>query len=306
MPPDLPIDMRHPAVREYIALTRLQVLTPLSLLINIASIVICSTVVKPNLREVSREYVPTSITPKTAMIATFVLVIYGAQIGYCVLLVLVRKAETKATVTKGVGMSIVIANWLMALWPIFFILELWLVSTIILGFLIATLIYANIVLLIYHAPTSSRPLDIMFIHAPARMLLLLPLNVLFWQSLFITLGMYWDPGSPKHYSDYAWEGFVVVLLSNLLALAATIVRGDIVWCIGSAWLDAAVWSARPKSGPVQTSATVFTILLPIVLVLVYVWGFFRRKTPREGRIRLDDDEGGDVRDGERIVVVDEA
>lgn len=114
---DLPIDMAHPAVREYIALTRfvhyshthlskyfilcstfsyrLQVLTPLSLLINIASIVICSTVIKPNLREVSREYVPTSITPKTAMIGVYIAFIWIAQLGYCVLLVLVRKAETK-------------------------------------------------------------------------------------------------------------------------------------------------------------------------------------------------------------------
>jgi len=290
MPPELPIDMRHPAVREYVALTRLQVLTPLSLLINIASVIICATVVKPNLREVSREYVPTSITPKTAMIATFVLIIYGAQIGYCILLVLVRKPETKATLTKGVGMSIVVANWLMALWPIFFVLELWLVSTIILGALIATLIYANLVLLIYHAPISSRPLDTLFIHAPTRMLLLLPLNILFWQSLFITLGMYWEYNQPTHYSDYAWEGFIVVLLSNLLALAATIFRGDIVWSLGTAWLDAAIWTARPKSGPVQTTAIVFTILLPILLLLVYVWGFFRRKTPRQGAIVLPEDE----------------
>jgi hypothetical protein len=111
--------MRNPRVREYITLTRfvifhslphsthladsyptsssnsLQVLTPLSLLINIASVVICATVIKPNLREVSREYVPTSITPKTAMIATYLFIIYGAQIGYCVLLVAVRKPETK-------------------------------------------------------------------------------------------------------------------------------------------------------------------------------------------------------------------
>jgi len=296
---DLPIDMRHPAVREYIALTRLQVLTPLSLLINIASVVVCATVLKPNLPEVSRRYVPTSITPNTAMIATFVLVIYGVQIGYCILLVLVRKPETKRTMTKGVGMSIVIANWLMAIWPIFFTLEFWLVSTIILGALIITLIYANIVLLVYHAPVNSRPLDTLFIHAPARMMLLLPLNILFWQSLFVTLGMYWEYGQPKHYSDYAWEGFVVVLLSNLFAMAAILVRGDIVWTVGTAWLDAAIWTARPKSTPVQTTATVFTILLPILLLLVYVWGFFRRKTPREGAIALPEDER------DHVVVVDE-
>jgi len=295
---ELPIDMGHPAVREYIALTRLQVLTPLSLLINIASLVLCATVTKPSLSEVSRVYVPTSITPNTAMIGTFIFVIYGAQIGYCILLVLVRKDETKATLTKGVGMSLVIANWLMAAWPILFVFQLWLLSTILLGALIATLIYANIVLFIYHAPTSSRPLDSLFIHVPIRLFLLLPLNILFWQSLFIKLGMYWDYGQPKHYADYAWEGFIVVLLSNLLALAVTISRGDVVWCIGTAWLDASIWSARPKSSQVQTTAIVFTIVLPVVLLLVYVWGFFRRKTPRRGAIVLPEEEPG-------VVVVEE-
>ena len=49
----------------------------------------------------------------------------------------------------------------------------------------------------------------------------------------------------------------------------------------------------------QTTATVFTILLPILLLLVYVWGFFRRKTSREGAIALPEDE----RDG--VVVVEE-
>jgi len=283
--------MRNPAIREYIALTRLQVLTPLSLLINIASVVICATVIKPNLREVSREYVPTSITPKTAMIGTYLFIIYAAQIGYCVLLVLVRKPETKTTLTKGVGMSLVVANWLLAIWPIFFALQLWLLSTITLGFLIATLVYANIVLMIYHPPVSTRPLDTLFIHVPTRLFLLLPLNLLFWQSLFVTLGLYWDYGQPKHYADYAWEGFTVVLIANLLALAVTMLRGDIVWCLGSAWLDACIWSARPKSGPVQTTATVFTIVLPVMLLLVYAWGLFRSKlTVRQGPVALSGDE----------------
>lgn len=299
---ELPIDMSHPAVREYVALTRLQVLTPLSLLINIASVVICATVTKPNLREVSREHAPTSITPNTAMIGTFMFVLYVAQIGYCVLLVLVRKPETKATLTKGVGMSLVIANWLMAIWPIFFILKLWLLSTILMGALIVILIYANLLLLIYHAPTSARPLDSLFIHVPVRMFLLLPLNILFWQCLFITLGLYWKYDQPSHYSDYAWEGFTVVLVSNLLALVATIVRGDIVWCIGTAWLDAAIWSARPKSTPVQTTAIVFTVVLPIMLLLTYLWRLLRGR--RQGAIALPEEEPaiiveeGPVRPGE--------
>lgn len=43
---------------------------------------------------VSKMY-PTAITPKPSMIAIYILAIYIGQIGYCVLLVLARKHETK-------------------------------------------------------------------------------------------------------------------------------------------------------------------------------------------------------------------
>ena len=65
---ELPIDVSHPAVRDYLALVRyliyfgpcsvctalmnsfrLQVLTPLSLLINITTIMVCTLVIHPNL-----------------------------------------------------------------------------------------------------------------------------------------------------------------------------------------------------------------------------------------------------------------
>jgi hypothetical protein len=63
---DLPLDTSHPAVRDYLALvryvcrivlishlmhhvSRLQVLTPLSLLMNIATVMVCTLVINPNL-----------------------------------------------------------------------------------------------------------------------------------------------------------------------------------------------------------------------------------------------------------------
>lgn len=71
---NLPIDTSHPAVRDYLALiryvptltlfpdspvthrgvsvrSRLQVLTPLSLLINIATVIVCTAVLTPGLSE---------------------------------------------------------------------------------------------------------------------------------------------------------------------------------------------------------------------------------------------------------------
>lgn len=127
---DLPIDTSNPAVRDYLALarfvvcfdiillclqtaSRLQVLTPLSVLINIGSVGVCSYVLDPSLGasriistifrsynelfyigKVSKMY-PTSITPSPKMITTYVIAIFVTQIGYCAILVFARRSETK-------------------------------------------------------------------------------------------------------------------------------------------------------------------------------------------------------------------
>ena len=94
----LPIDTSHPAVRDYLSLVRLQVLTPLSLLINIASVVACTFVVSPStgIVRVSRLH-PTSITPNASIIGAYLAVVFLGQIGYCLLLVVASKPETKVS-----------------------------------------------------------------------------------------------------------------------------------------------------------------------------------------------------------------
>ena len=90
----LPTDTSHPAVREYIALVRLQVLTPLSLLINIACVTTCAFVANPSISKVAKLY-STSITPNIKVLGAYVAAIYLGQIGYCILLVFTKRAETK-------------------------------------------------------------------------------------------------------------------------------------------------------------------------------------------------------------------
>ncbi|KAG1760029.1 hypothetical protein EDD22DRAFT_903298 [Suillus occidentalis] len=123
----LPLDLSHPAVRDYLSLVRLQVLTPLSLLINIATLLVCSVIVKPSIGSII-ELHPTSISPSPRIIAVYVVVILLGQVGYCTLLVIARKPETKELV-----LSLVFANWLMALWAVFWVLEFFLISTVLLG-----------------------------------------------------------------------------------------------------------------------------------------------------------------------------
>ncbi|KAJ3981459.1 hypothetical protein F5890DRAFT_1568007 [Lentinula detonsa] len=277
----LPIDTSHPAVRDYLSLIRLQVLTPLSLLINIATVVVCAVVVTPSIGEISKQF-PTSISPKPIIIAIYVAAIYAGQLGYCVLIVLARKAETKRTITKGVGLSLVISNWVMALWAVAWVFQWFLLSTILQGILLLTLLYSNIVLLIYHQPTSARPFDTMLIHAPLRLFLVLQFGLMFALSLFINLGLTYTPttpGPPRDYAEHPWPGFGVVLGTNLVGLAVVIIRRDIVWCISATWICISIWVLRPKPGPVYIAAILFTVLHPLALIGTYIYSrFYTRRT----------------------------
>jgi hypothetical protein len=91
---NVPFDTSDPVVRDYLALVRLQVLTPLSLLVNIATLVVCAIVVSPTLAEISDDF-RTTVTPSPWMIYMYIIAVWVGQIGYCGLLVLARKPETK-------------------------------------------------------------------------------------------------------------------------------------------------------------------------------------------------------------------
>jgi len=284
----LPVDLNHPAVRDYLSLVRLQVLTPLSLLINIVSILVCTLVARPSIGGVSELY-PTSISPKPVVIAAYVIAIYIGQVGYCLLLVFALKAETKRTLVKGVGISLVLANWVMALWAVCWVFQFFLASTILQGILLLLLIYANIVLLIYHAPTSSRPFDTALIHAPLRFFLILPLSLLFPISLFITLHLNYRSGTPED-KTRPLPGFLVVLITNLLGLLVIAIRRDIVWCVAAVWVCAGIWTQGTRPALIFITVIVFTVLHPLVLIGSMMWGWFSRKQDgRRGPISLPPD-----------------
>ncbi|KAH9474732.1 hypothetical protein JR316_0013197 [Psilocybe cubensis] len=290
----LPVDLSSPAIKFYLALVRLQVLTPLSLLLNIASILVCTLVANPSIREVSRLH-PTAITPNSHAMAIYIGTIWLGQIGYCVLLVLARKDETKRAMVSAVGLALVFGNIVMGLWAIAFVMQWFLLSTILLGILLLLLCFSNAALLIYHPPVSSRPLDTALIHAPMRFYLILPFSILFPLSLFITLGLWYTPTPPGPPTDpaayHATAAFGVVLGTNLFGLIVIALRRDIIWCIASTWIAVSLWSAMPKPAAVSITAITFTVLHPLILLLSLIYErFYSRKRPN--RIALVGDERG--------------
>ncbi|KAF9260668.1 hypothetical protein L218DRAFT_906680 [Marasmius fiardii PR-910] len=291
----LPIDMNHPTVREYLALVRLQVLTPLSLLINIASVIVCAVAVNPSLGSVVRRF-PTSITPKPIIVSVYVAVLFLGQLGYCLLLVLASKPETKKTLTSGVGLALVFANWIMAIWAVSWVFEWFLFSTILQGLLLLLLLYSNIVLLVYHPPTRKRIFDTMLIHAPVRFFLVLQIALMFPLSLFITLGLTYphasNPDLPVDYTAHHWPGFGVVFGTNLLGLIVIILRRDIVWCVAATWICVSIWTQGPKPKSVYITALLFTILHPIALVVTYIYYYFFSQREQGVELAPDDEHPG--------------
>lgn len=76
----LPLDFSHPAVREYVNLIRLQVLTPLSTLVSVAAFLTNELIVHPSLSEIVDMW-PTSISPRPDLVAFYFLLLFGAQVG---------------------------------------------------------------------------------------------------------------------------------------------------------------------------------------------------------------------------------
>ena len=104
MASQLPLDFSHPAVREYVNLIRLQVLTPLSTLVSLANVLGTEFIVHPSLSEIVDIW-HTPISPRASLVALYLLVLFAGQVriflyddddlrltfdpqvGYCLLLV---------------------------------------------------------------------------------------------------------------------------------------------------------------------------------------------------------------------------
>lgn len=74
--------------------TRLQVLTPLAVLINIATIFVSKFITYPGLDTISKTH-PTPISPSPNVLGIYFVVLFICLIGYCCLLVMASKEETK-------------------------------------------------------------------------------------------------------------------------------------------------------------------------------------------------------------------
>ncbi|GJJ14603.1 hypothetical protein Clacol_008869 [Clathrus columnatus] len=287
-PPELAIDANHPAIKDYLTLVRLQVLTPLLILINVVTIIITAFIPSPTIGTISKKH-PTPISPSPNLLGIYFLALFVTEIGYCLLLVITSDEATKQAVLKAVGYPLIYCNGLMAGWAV-----AWVILT-------ALLLYINVVLLVYHAPTRSRFLDLLFIHAPCRLLLVLVSMLLLPQSIFIMTGKTWDPVYPPE-EQYQWLGFAVVITTNVIGTIIVAIRQDVVWCVGALWINICMLMEGKKSAPVNVIGTLiaFAIIQPLALIgSLLVKRFSGRRTTGPIALPVDDRTNPDE-EGERV------
>lgn len=287
LPAELAIDSNHPVIRDYLTLVRLQVLTPLSVLINVVTILVTTYIPSPGLGTISKTH-PTPISPSPNFLGLYFLALFVTEIGYCLLLIMTSDEQTKQAVLKGVGYPLIFSNWLMAGWAVAWLMQQFTLSTVILAVLAAVLLYTNIVLLIYHAPTRSRFLELIFVHAPSRLFLLLVVMLLLPESALIMAGKFWDPKLPDA-SLYQWQGFAVVICTNVIGTLIVFIRQDIVWCIGALWINICMLIEGHKSAPVQGTLIAFSVIQPLSLAGVLLFKMFSNRG-RTGAIALPPDD----------------
>lgn len=78
------------------AMTRVQVLTPLSILVSAGTLIVTSILTRPRLNDVSEAH-PTYLTPNATWLMAYWSVIYLCQIGFALLCVVGQKPETKVS-----------------------------------------------------------------------------------------------------------------------------------------------------------------------------------------------------------------
>ncbi|GAA95353.1 uncharacterized protein L969DRAFT_58006 [Mixia osmundae IAM 14324] len=279
------------------ALVRLQIITPLSILLSLGANLVCALAIKPGLGQISDDYL-TILTPRKSLIGIYWLVLYVLQIGYAVLLAVVRKPETRALIINGLGIRFVLANFVFALWAVFWTLRIFLASEICLLVCGVLLLSIWLTLLRWNTTISKRPLDYILINMPVVMFLLVLWNVDIWQNGLLAFHWFKYVGSDpnegpgkweKERGKHAWIIFGIVTAVGLINSFIVFIGRDLVWALASIYLYIALLLKEPKPPQVVISLILVSALQLIAFVASALWYRYKAKQD-EGRILLPADD----------------
>lgn len=134
------------------------------------------------------------------------------------------------------------------------------VATVFISLTVLFLIIVNIRLVWWYPAYWTHPLDYLFIHAPARLFLLLTLTLLLPLTVFMEMGHDWE--LPKYDESYPWEGFAAVTAAGILAVIVVAVRQDVIWGLGTMWILWSIGGMKAKSSQVMVSGQQTILWVP--------------------------------------------
>lgn len=260
------------AVQKHLA--RVQIITPLSILLNLTSLVVCSILIHPGLKEIHETHI-TQFTPNPNFILLYWGILFLFQIGFAVLIVVSQKEFTKKTIAYGIGTRLAFSNLLLGAWAITWVINShasFLAGLVLLSLIGVLLLLTALILAVKYPPSSSRPLDWLFIHVPVKMFLVITLQVDIPQMLFMALGWYDTPKSTETDLRALWPSFGILAgvgaLSAIWIFAAT----DITWAISGIFLYFALLYSKTPELHSRRPEIVAAIILAMVLQAVALLG----------------------------------
>ncbi|WVN88955.1 uncharacterized protein L203_104170 [Cryptococcus depauperatus CBS 7841] len=280
--------------RQSMKLVRLQIAVPISVLVAAGTNLVCALALKPGLAGINALY-PTLLTPNVFMIELYWALLFILEVGFCLVLLTARKEVTKNMLVHGVGLRFAIANWLQAIWAVFFTLQFFIGAEIILLLNAINILSIHITLLFY-PPTLKHPIDAIFIHTPITMLLAILFQLDWLHSGFISLG--WIIKDETKWGKYTWQAVGCVAGVNVVSALWAGAKRFYLLTAASIYLLLSLLFSSPRTNPtLPTTAlpkptplliTIFACLAlhPITLIVGMAW---KRSLERQGRIRLEED-----------------
>lgn len=189
-------------------------------------------------------------------------------------------------------MRLALANILLGVWAITWVLERrasFIAGLVLLSLNGFFLLVTALLLAIKYPPSSSRPLDWLFIHVPIKMFLVITLQLDIPQQLFMALG--WDQEHHRHAIKAIWPSFGIIAGTGALSAIWIFATMDFTWAASGIFLYfALLYSNAPKieeRKPEIIAAIVLAMILQVVALLgsiLYNW--LGNMNAREGQIAL--------------------
>lgn len=250
---DEPADTHEPLTSaQKRSLTFLQVNTPLSLLVFLAT-ALFGAVVVPSIGFVFTSHA-TYFTPNPRMLLAYFVITLVFQTGFCILSVITRNCHTQRCIVQSTGARLALANYLLALWLVLRILDTsssrkagaWVLG------IVAVLAFVNdTVLRSKFAPRWVHPFETILVHVPNKLVTLIVIQTLLWNQVMLAKGWFRRNDNDLLPTEPLWPSAVIQILVGVALAMWVGMTTDVSVYAASMYLDMSILAFKkmPVLGP---------------------------------------------------------